>query len=129
MSQTRRQWRLNTMRGMLTGVVLLFDYALMLVVMTFNVGLILAVVVGAMIGTICETLSCLWMYVVHVHVFVCKQICLLTSTHTHTHTHWSATPYNMHSILAVLLTTRSIALLRRACFKVLFQGALLLTLC
>ncbi len=66
LSQTPRQWRENVLRGLMAGVVLLCDYALMLVVMTFNVGLILAVVFGAMAGTVREYshgCMCVCMYV------------------------------------------------------------------
>mmetsp|Transcript_22791 Transcript_22791/g.56278 ORF Transcript_22791/g.56278 Transcript_22791/m.56278 type:complete len:395 (-) Transcript_22791:220-1404(-) len=50
--ETRQQWRENAARGLLSGFVLFLDYALMLLAMTFNIGIILAVVAGNMLGTL-----------------------------------------------------------------------------
>jgi hypothetical protein len=48
----RHPWTQNGIRALLTGVTLTLDYFNMLVAMTFNVGLFVAVVGGYMLGTL-----------------------------------------------------------------------------
>lgn len=49
---TKSQFRRNILRSMFTGIVVFLDYMLMLIVMTFNIGIIAAVVFGYMIGAL-----------------------------------------------------------------------------
>jgi copper transporter 1 len=48
----RHPWSQNSIRALLTGITLTLDYANMLIVMTFNVGLFFAVVAGYVLGTL-----------------------------------------------------------------------------
>mmetsp|Transcript_42042 Transcript_42042/g.134230 ORF Transcript_42042/g.134230 Transcript_42042/m.134230 type:complete len:592 (+) Transcript_42042:810-2585(+) len=45
--------KMNTVRALFTGVVVFFDYCLMLIAMTFNVGMFIAVILGFTLGTLC----------------------------------------------------------------------------
>lgn len=49
---SKPQFKRNIIRSLFTGIIVFLDYMLMLIVMTFNIGIILAVVFGFMIGTL-----------------------------------------------------------------------------
>jgi copper transporter 1 len=49
---SKPQFKRNAIRSMFTGIIVFLDYMLMLIVMTFNIGIILAVVFGFMVGTL-----------------------------------------------------------------------------
>lgn len=49
---TKSQFNRNIIRSLFSGVVIFLDYMLMLIVMTFNLGIILATVFGYMIGAL-----------------------------------------------------------------------------
>jgi len=49
---SKPQFKRNAIRSMFTGIIVFLDYLLMLIVMTFNIGIILAVVFGFMVGTL-----------------------------------------------------------------------------
>ena len=44
------EWRQNTVRALLGGMIMTIDYMLMLIAMTFNVGLVVAVILGTALG-------------------------------------------------------------------------------
>jgi len=49
---TKPQFKRNTIRSIFAGVIVFLDYMLMLIVMTFNIGIIIAVVLGFMVGAL-----------------------------------------------------------------------------
>jgi solute carrier family 31 (copper transporter), member 1 len=49
---SKPQFKRNAIRSLFTGIIVFLDYMLMLIVMTFNIGIILAVVFGFMVGTL-----------------------------------------------------------------------------
>lgn len=49
---TTPQFKRNTIRSVFAGIIVFLDYMLMLIVMTFNIGIIIAVVFGFMVGAL-----------------------------------------------------------------------------
>lgn len=49
---TKPQFQRNTIRSVFAGIIVFLDYMLMLIVMTFNIGIIIAVVLGFMVGAL-----------------------------------------------------------------------------
>jgi hypothetical protein len=49
---TKSQFKRNIVRSLFSGIIVFMDYMLMLIVMTFNIGIILAVVLGFAVGSL-----------------------------------------------------------------------------
>lgn len=49
---TKPQFKRNIVRSLFAGIIVFLDYMLMLIVMTFNIGIIIAVVFGFMVGAL-----------------------------------------------------------------------------